>query len=580
MARAEIHLAAQRYEHVILAVMLLLLHLAVWSEPVHPLGRSLLLAHLGMFLLWQPIWQRDRRLDARGLLLAVAAIAVFVWLSSWLLLFGWLLLLIGLIGGRTLLAREERFTYLLALVIVVSDLLIRVTPAYFGIGTINPDVIGLFKYGMLPLCLATALVPATRAPRLDYPVDLFRALFLALVIALLAMASLLNMYRNEVEYPLALFQSLVAIGIFLLLLSWLLSPSSGVRGLAQLWDRSLLNIGTPFETWLAELARCAQRCRTPQEFLEEAMQGLVELPWIAGVEWSGETTAGRAGKPTPHAIPLEMDDLKLSLSVHGSAGPAMLLHCKLLVQLLALFYLAKEREQELARQAQLRGIYETGARVTHDIKNLLQSLQGMIAALQSDLPPAPPEEERRRKGQRSLNLLRRQLPLLSRRLQLALDKLQAPESGSEARTPLREWWETLKTRYRDEGYRFEAALQGNPGIPTELFDSVAENLLENARLKQQTETGIGIEVLLEEAGGQVVLEVRDTGSPLPSELARLLFTGPVDSDQGHGIGLYQAARQAQVLGFDLELVANRQGEVRFRLSGPVQAAEGQYPLFG
>ncbi len=579
MGRAEIHLATQRYEHVILAVMLLLLHLAVWTQPDHPLGRSLLLAHLGMFLLWQPIWQRDRRLDARDLLLAAVGIAAFVWWSSWLLMFGWLLMLIGLIGGRTLVAHRERFTYLLALVVLVSDLLIRVTPAYFAIGTINADVIALFQYGMLPVCLAVALIPVTPAPRLNYPVDLFRALFLALVIALLAMASLLNMYRNEVAYPLALFQSLVAIGVFLLLLSWLLSPSSGVRGLAQLWDRSLLNIGTPFETWLAELAQCAERSKYPEEFLEEAMQALVELPWIAGVEWSGKTTSGRAGHLTQHCIPLETADLSIALCAHGAAGPAMLLHCKLLVQLLGLFYLAKQREQELARQAQLQGIYETGARVTHDIKNLLQSLQGMIAALRSDLPPEPPEPERRRKGQRSLALLRRQLPLLSRRLQLALDKLQAPESGSESRMPLREWWLALKTRYREGGVRFEESMEANPVIPTELFDSVAENLLENARLKQQTETDIEITVSLREGGGRFTLEVCDTGSPLPEETALALFSGPVESEQGHGIGLYQAARQARAHGFSLELVSNRQGEVRFRLSGPEREETGQYSLF-
>ncbi len=579
MARAEIHLATRRYEHAILAVMLLLLHLAVWSRPDHPLGRSLLLAHLGMFLLWQPIWQRDRRLDARGLLLATAGIAAFVWWSSWLLVFGWLLMLIGLIGGRTLVARRERVTYLLALVVLVSDLLIRVTPAYFAIGAIDADVIALFQYGMLPLFLAVALIPVSPAPRLNYPVDLFRALFLALVIALLAMASLLNMYRNEAAYPLALFQSLVAIGVFLLLLSWLLSPSSGVRGLAQLWDRSLLNIGTPFETWLAELARIAERSSHPEGFLEQAMGALVELPWIAGVEWSGGGGEGRVGELTPHTIPLETADLKIALCVHSAAGPAMLLHCKLLVQLLGLFYLAKQREQELARQAQLQGIYETGARVTHDIKNLLQSLQGMIAALRSDLPPEPPEAERRRRGQRSLALLRRQLPLLSRRLERALEKLQAPEEGGEKRVPLREWWTGLQTRYRDGGIRFEDALQSSPPIPAELFDSVAENLLENARLKQQSETEIGITVSLREGNGRILLEVRDTGSPLPEETARSLFGGPVESEQGHGIGLYQAARQARAHGFSLELVSNRRGEVRFRLSGPEREETGQYSLF-
>ena len=37
------------------------------------------------------------------------------------------------------------------------------------------------------------------------------------------------------------------------------------------------------------------------------------------------------------------------------------------------FYIAKIREKTLTQQTHLKAIYETGARITHDIKNLLQS---------------------------------------------------------------------------------------------------------------------------------------------------------------------------------------------------------------
>ena len=44
-----------------------------------------------------------------------------------------------------------------------------------------------------------------------------------------------------------------------------------------------------------------------------------------------------------------------------------------------------------------------------------------------------------------------------------------------------------------------------------------------------------------------------------------LLRAPVRSDTGLGIGLYQAARQADAAGYALRLEANRDGEVCFAL---------------
>ena len=65
----------------------------------------------------------------------------------------------------------------------------------------------------------------------------------------------------------------------------------------------------------------------------------------------------------------------------------MLWHLKLLIQLAAELYAAKWREERLAQANYVRAVHETGARVTHDIKNLLQSLQGMVAVAQSGVEP-------------------------------------------------------------------------------------------------------------------------------------------------------------------------------------------------
>jgi hypothetical protein len=52
---------------------------------------------------------------------------------------------------------------------------------------------------------------------------------------------------------------------------------------------------------------------------------------------------------------------------------------------------------------------------------------------------------------------------------------------------------------------------------------------------------------------------------VPAGIAASLLRAPVPSDSGLGIGLYQAARQAQAAGYALRLEANRDGEVCFTL---------------
>ena len=54
---------------------------------------------------------------------------------------------------------------------------------------------------------------------------------------------------------------------------------------------------------------------------------------------------------------------------------------------------------------------------------------------------------------------------------------------------------------------------------------------------------------------------------MPPEIAASLLRAPVSSRSGLGIGLYQAARQAESSGYRLELETNRDGEVCFALTG-------------
>ena len=54
---------------------------------------------------------------------------------------------------------------------------------------------------------------------------------------------------------------------------------------------------------------------------------------------------------------------------------------------------------------------------------------------------------------------------------------------------------------------------------------------------------------------------------MPAEIAANVLRAPVSSRSGLGIGLYQAARQAEASGYRLTLESNREGEVCFALTG-------------
>ncbi len=73
--------------------------------------------------------------------------------------------------------------------------------------------------------------------------------------------------------------------------------------------------------------------------------------------------------------------------------------------------------------------------------------------------------------------------------------------------------------------------------PASWFDSVAENLLQNAIAKAQEHAGIRIDVAFDAASGGR-LTIRDSGEAILKVVATRLFSVPVPSRNGLGIGLY------------------------------------------
>lgn len=543
----------------ILALLLLSLHGVVLWGFDSALTRALLLIHYGLFLLWQPIWRGEQHLSTASATLFLAGGMLLLAVNWWVLAF-WQAALFGLLGGRvfSMQAKYQRIGFLVAAAYLLSVLLLWVVPKLL---THPPDITVttyLVQY-LLPLLPASLLLlPAEREPRTETPpLDFFYALLLLLLAVILVLGSFAIEVASHTEYPEALMRMLFAIAAALFLMGWLWNPRAGFAGLGQLLSRYLLSVGMPFEKWLKRIAVLAESELTPGEFISAAAGEIARLTWVSGGTWRTPESGGEFGVAGPYRATFDFHELSLTLYTRQLLTPALMLHIKLLTQLLGEFYQAKKREEALRQQSYMNAIHETGSRLTHDIKNLVQSLSALCTAAQQT---GSDDEER------LVALIRRQLPQLNRRLELTLEKLQAPQTEKQRIIRTASWWRALKLRHAGAGVAFSAdGIPPDSEVFADAFDNVADNLLQNALEKRGNEDGLNIAVTLREADGPC-LEICDNGSAIPPEIARSLFKSHVPSENGLGIGLYHAARQAQKVGYALTLAENRDGEVRFVLS--------------
>ncbi|MEO1766251.1 sensor histidine kinase [Thiobacter aerophilum] len=542
-----------------LALMLLTLHASLaWG--VQPWwARALLLAHLGFFLLWQPVWRTDQPVGpASGVALALLA-ALLVLGAGWWTAALWIGVLVGLIGGRAfgIEHRRTRLAALLAVTYLLGMLLGWVVPHLFAAQPVPPPVTALIRFG-LPVFPLLLLLLGRDAAASEKPhvVDFIYSLMLFLLVLVLVLGSFALQVISGEHYLLALAGALIALAGLLLVLAWLWQPRAGFAGFGQLLSRYLLSVGLPFEDWLRNLARLAESEREPEAFLRRAMGEIEKLPWVSGGTWRTPEAKGEFGLPTAYCLEISLRRLALDLYTRTHPAPALVMHTRLLVELIEFFYEAKLREQQQRQNAYMQAIHETGARLTHDVKNLLQSLTTLCSAAESSGTD---------QAEALQALMRRQLPLITTRLDQTLKKLRAPHLVGKEEAPARQWWAALMTRYEDENIEFEA--EGEPDdtpIPVDLFDSVADNLLQNALKKRAQQKDILIRVRFA-AGPRRAFTVCDTGRPMSQETAARLINAPVVSTTGFGIGLYQAARQAEALGYQLRLLHNEVGRVCFEL---------------
>src|SRR5688572_13368077 len=221
---------SQRYWRVVVVAMLALLHVAVFRGVADPWARALLLAHLGLLLLWQPFLRGEQRVSlTQGVILALVATGVMLRLDWWFLAF-WVVVLAGLVGGKVYQqhARWQRRCYLVVLAYLLALLAIAILPEIAPRREIQADVRAYAEYG-LPLAFVLIALFPSEPDSADAPhiIDFFYSVFVMLVIVVVILGSFTFMSVTRTPYLEALTATIfvTAGGMLLVALAW--NPRSG-----------------------------------------------------------------------------------------------------------------------------------------------------------------------------------------------------------------------------------------------------------------------------------------------------------------------------------------------------------------
>lgn len=542
------------YEHQLLGLMLFSLLMAIFIGPDNALSYSFLITHFGLFLLWQPILKQEQSFSWINLALLAGFVLTFIiWFNLWISVF-WMLLLLSLLTGRVFARGIGRAAYGLAVVVLFLELVLIINPTLFGLPGLSKNLKVITELILLSLPLSLIFIPS-RKNQLSH-IDFIRGFSIVILTLFLCMGSVLTTFASKTPYLQSLVITILIFSAFLFATAILWRPRAGFSGFSQLWEKYLLDIGGPFEEWISRLAAIeANTSVKPEHFLQTSIQHLIARPWICGILWHDNEQEQVTGRKSAHHTTFIDNKLKITLYAYTPIGPALLLHTKLLLSVLSFYYKAKLQEQQLIKQAHLRAIYETGSKLTHDVKNILQSTQTMTQIVL--------DKDTRLEDVQII--LQQQLPLLTQRLKTTIDKLSSPKQEQSKISPISNWWDQLKVRYNRRNIDFIEKLECDLDIPVDVYDSIIENLLENARSKRILEPDIEIIVRLECRDKHIRLTVLDTGEVIAEQIAAIIFTMPLDSEDGFGIGLYQCQQQAKRHNIELELYENADGHVCFKL---------------
>ncbi len=540
----------------ILAAILLIYHFLIWAVDESLLQFALSFILYGLFLLWQPLWNKEARVS-RPSIIVVGFVFIFLTYSfpnETLVFFG--LILSGLIGSRLLSQTAFRSFDLLALLIITLEMAVGLIPDTFR----QIQLPALFEdYMQTVILIPVLLFFFAPNPELQKQgrsqVDLMHGLLAATLLFIVLLGGIVINLLYLVDYIDGLLLTVFIVATLTIGISWFWNPGVGYSGIGVLWNRYAMTIGGPFETWINTLTTLIEeRYLTPNEYLEAACEHLVENDWLNAIEWQFENFRISAGEKTGPHLEHELDD-KVSVVIYFKADPGAALeqHTILLIRMAYQFYLAKQNQEKMRAQEHFATIHHTGARLTHDIKNILQSIKTSIDIVDME-----------REDTQSQKLLQANLQQIGERLSSTLNKLRAPRLNTQVQlVDCEQWIERIgKQHNANARMHFHSDIDNNITVPVDLFDSVVENLIANALKKESAQQ---IDVRLMSSRDIIVLSICDDGEAIPPDIEENLFAQPVSSGSGMGIGLYQSAIMANAFNFELELSQNEPGRVCFNL---------------
>ncbi|MDI1309169.1 MAG: ATP-binding protein [Methylotenera sp.] len=511
--------------------------------------------------MWQPVMRQSKTLSWQAAFLIVVGAAVGMFFINWWVIAFWIASLFALIGGRIFSEESlrDRLPNILASTYLLAILLLWVVPKLLKSNNDLAAAAFMLTYFLPLLPIAILFLSAKhKSKATSANIDFFYTLLIFLLSSIVILGSFAIGVIWKIHYIKLLIVVVMSLAATLVVLSWLWNPSSSFSGLELLMSRYLLSIGLPFEHWIRQIAKYAEYESTAEKFLQAAMRGLRELNWVSGLMWEAEDSKDQIGEATPFISTFNFHQLHLTLYSRWQFSPAMYLHVQLLTQILGEFYEAKRREEMIVQNTYMQSLYETGSRLTHDIKNILQSMGTLSTAAEQSSDDGSDDA-------RLIELVKKQLPRLSQRLASTLTKLELPSKEKKSQEKVAHWWSGFKQLNNNLQVSFEAPLNmPKTNIDPDVLDSVVDNLLHNALEKAKLEANININVSLMPST-HFCLEVTDTGSAVPKSVVERLFKSHISSKNGLGVGLFHAAQQAKNAGYELSLVDNQDGEVRFRL---------------
>ena len=269
----------QNHEHRLLGLMLFGLLAATRLGDNDTIAQSFLVVHFGFFLLWQPVIKQQASFSAKQVLVLLIIIFAFIyWFNPWLNAF-WTLLLLTLLTGHIFARGLARAAYGLAVIVLFLELVLITTPELFQLAAISSSLKTIFSTTLLLAPLILLFIPSSKVG--SKQVDFIRGFLIVLLVIFLCLSSVLISLTAQQAYIESLAISIIMVSLFLLLTAFLWTPRAGFKGLAQLLENYLLNIGGPFEQWFTHISTLESNTSLiPANFLSASLRHLVQQHWI------------------------------------------------------------------------------------------------------------------------------------------------------------------------------------------------------------------------------------------------------------------------------------------------------------